>query len=167
MQQVRRLFHRHESKERADRRQAGVTASHAVVALVFNVRQEVADESDINLLERQLGWRFAGLFARELEEEPERVAIGSNRVRTRRQLGAKPIREELLDKSREGCCSSWLHLLNTLGSQCKQFGNGLDVPVSVCGIGVSQIRRELDHLPCRFLAVAIPVQQGSNCEGMT
>jgi hypothetical protein len=104
MQQVRRLLHRHESKERTDRRQTGVTATRAVVAFVFNVCQKVANESDINLLERELGWLFAGLFGRELEEEAERVPIGSNRVGTRRELGSKPIREELLDKRREGCC---------------------------------------------------------------
>ena len=68
------------------------------------MHEEVPDERDVHLLNRQLGWSLAGLFARELKQQPERVAIRGNRVWTRRHLSAEPVGEELLDKSWEGCC---------------------------------------------------------------
>ena len=68
MEQVRRLLHRHEPEERTDRGESGITAPGAVAAFVFDMDEEVANKRDVHLLDVQLGWRFAGLFAGELEQ---------------------------------------------------------------------------------------------------
>ena len=113
MQQVSWLFHGHKPEERADRREPGVTAPGGVAAFILDMGEEVADKRDVHLLDCQLCWSLARLFVRKLEQQPEGVPVGGNRVRTRRQLSAKPVGEELLDQ-RGGVLLSWLHLLNTL-----------------------------------------------------
>jgi len=51
--------------------------------------------------------------------------------------------------------------------QFQQFGHGLDVPERVVRVGMAKPGRQLDHLACRILACAIPVDHGPNREGVT
>ena len=71
----------HVPVERVDRRQPGVPGPGAVASVVFEVGEERADQRRVEIVEVQLEWLFAGLLVREAQQQPERVAVGGNRLR--------------------------------------------------------------------------------------
>src|SRR3954462_15633789 len=64
-----------------DRGQARVASAHAVAAFAFQVGEEGADQRRVEVLEADLRRRLAGACLDELQQQPERVAVGSDRVR--------------------------------------------------------------------------------------
>jgi hypothetical protein len=64
--------------------------------------KERADHGGVEILERELGRLLAGALAGEAEQQPNRVAIGGDRVRAGVSFADETVREEPLDRSGEG-----------------------------------------------------------------
>jgi len=60
------------------------------------VAEERRDHRRVEILELQLRWRFAGLLVHELQQQPEAVAVGEDRVRAGVALTRQTIGEERL-----------------------------------------------------------------------
>ena len=63
--------------------------------------EERRDHRRVQILELQLRWRLAGLLVHELQQQPEAVAVGSDRVRAGVALAREAIGEERLQQRRE------------------------------------------------------------------
>ena len=62
-------------QERSDRRQTGVTASHAVAPIPFQMIEETKDQRRVQIIERKIGRRLARRLLGEGEQQPECVAV--------------------------------------------------------------------------------------------
>ena len=80
-------------EQRVDRREAVVAAADAVAASFLEVVQERGDQRRVELGDVQLAGRIAGPVLREGEQQPERLAVGGDRVRARSALGDQPVGE--------------------------------------------------------------------------
>jgi hypothetical protein len=92
---------RHVCEQRVDRREAVVATAHAVAASVLKVLQERSDQRRVELGDVQLAGRLAGPLGSEAEQQPERLAIGGDRVRAGSALGDQPVAEVGLHRGRE------------------------------------------------------------------
>ena len=81
------VFERHELVERVDRRQAVVAGPWAVVTLLFEVGEERADQRRVEVVDVEIAGVLAGRGCREREQQPERVAVGRDRLRAGVELG--------------------------------------------------------------------------------
>ena len=63
--------------------------------------QERGDQRRVELRDVQLAGRVAGPLGSELQQQPERLAVGSDRVRARAALRDQPIAEVGLHRGRE------------------------------------------------------------------
>ena len=68
-------------KQRADRGQAGVAGADAVAAFVLEMVEERADQRRVEIVDVQLAGLLAGPLLGEREQQPQRVAVGRDRVR--------------------------------------------------------------------------------------
>jgi len=75
------MFKRGEPVEGVDRPQAGVARPGAVAAVLLEVPEERADQRCVEIVDVQLERLLAGLFLREAQQQPKRVAVGSDRLR--------------------------------------------------------------------------------------
>ena len=82
--------------ERVDRPEPGVAGAGTVVSVLFEVGQERADQRRVEVVDVQLERLFAGLLVSEAEQQPERVSIGGDRLRTAVALGDQTFGEERL-----------------------------------------------------------------------
>lgn len=87
---------RSEPVERMDRCEPRVTRARTVVAVVFEVVEERPDQRRVEVVEIELERLFAGLLAREGQEQPECVAICSDRLRAGVALRDQTIGEPCL-----------------------------------------------------------------------
>lgn len=85
-----------EPKQRADRRQPRVSRRHRVSALALEVIEEGADQRGVEVGDLELRRRAAGPPLGELHQQPDRVAVGGDRLRARRTLVDQPLGEERL-----------------------------------------------------------------------
>ena len=99
------MAHRRVGKQRVDRGQAVVAGADTVVTLGFQVIEEGPDHHGVEVLEAELGRRFAGAPLGEAEEQPERVPIGGHGVGAGSALADEPLSEEALhDRSERAHC---------------------------------------------------------------
>jgi hypothetical protein len=75
------MSERSEAVERVDRPEARVARSGTVAPLLFDVGEERADQRCVEVVEVQLERLLAGLTLGEREQQPERVAVGGDRLR--------------------------------------------------------------------------------------
>ena len=73
--------------ERVDRRQPGVAGPEAVAALLLEVVEERADQRRVEVGEVQPVGCLPVLCCGEVEQQPDRVAVGGDRVRAGVALG--------------------------------------------------------------------------------
>jgi hypothetical protein len=100
------MLERGEAVERVDRPQPRVAGPGTVAAVLFEVGEERADQRRVEIAEVQLEWLLAGLLVREAEQQPERVAVGGDRLRAGVALGDQALGEERLQRGRERCHDS-------------------------------------------------------------
>ena len=74
------VFERCVVEQRADCGEPGVAGADAVAAFVLEVIEERADQRRVEIVEIQLAGLLAGPLGGEREQQPERVAVGSDRV---------------------------------------------------------------------------------------
>jgi hypothetical protein len=86
------------AKQRADRRQPRVAGGGAVRALALEVVQEGRDELGVEIVEPDLAGGPCEPLRGEREQEPERVAVGGDRVRARLALALQALGEERLHR---------------------------------------------------------------------
>ena len=72
---------RHVPVERVDRCQPGVPGPGAVVSVLLEVGEERADQRRVEIVDVELAGLLAGSLMREGQEQPERVAVGGDRLR--------------------------------------------------------------------------------------
>jgi hypothetical protein len=77
--------------------QAGVAGPHAVAALVFEVVQECADQRRVQVGDRQVGGRRAGVLLGEGQQQLARVSVGGDGVAAGLALAGQPVGEERLE----------------------------------------------------------------------
>ena len=81
------MLERGETVERVDRAEAGVAGAGTVAAVAFEVGEERADQRCVEVVDVQLERLLAGLVVREAQQQPERVAVGGDRLRARSRAG--------------------------------------------------------------------------------
>ena len=79
------------AKQRADRGQARVAGADRVAALVLEVIEERADQRCLEIVEVEIAGRLAGVLGGEGQQQPDRVAVGGDRVRTGLPLADQPV----------------------------------------------------------------------------
>ena len=102
--------------ERVDRPEPRVAGPGTVAPILFEMLEERADQRRVEIVDVELERLLAGLVVREGEQQPERVAVGGDRVRTRVALRDQTFGEERLQRrgdeaheSTSGSCSRrWL-----------------------------------------------------------
>jgi len=95
------VLKRHVGEQRVDRSETVVAAADAVAASFLEVRQERGDQRRVELRDVQVAGRSPGALGGEMEQQPERLAVGSDRVRARAALGDQPLTEVGLHRGRE------------------------------------------------------------------
>jgi hypothetical protein len=75
------VFQRGEAVERVDGAEPRVTGPGAVAPVLFEMGEERADQRRVEIVEVQLIWLLAGLLVREAQQQPERIAVGGDRLR--------------------------------------------------------------------------------------
>ncbi len=95
------VVQRHVREQRMDRREAVVAAADAVAASLLEVLQERSDQRRVELCDIQFAGRLAGPLGGELQQQPEGLAVRSDRVRARAALRDQPIAEVGLHRGRE------------------------------------------------------------------
>ena len=89
------------AEQRVDRCQPGVAGADAVAALVLEVVEERGDQWRVEVADVELAGLAAGPLGGEREQQPERVAVGGDRVRAGVALPDQPLGEERLQRRRE------------------------------------------------------------------
>jgi hypothetical protein len=79
-----------------DRGQPGVAGAYAVLSFVLQMVEEGADQRRIEIVDVELSRRLTVSFRREDQKQPQRVAIGLNRVRADLALADEAVGEECL-----------------------------------------------------------------------
>ena len=79
-----------------DRGQSGVAGAHAVLSLALQMVEEGTDQRRIEVVDVEFARRLAVPLRREDQEQPQRVAIGLNRVRADLALAEEAVGEERL-----------------------------------------------------------------------
>src|SRR3984885_4476835 len=87
-----------EAEEGLDGRQSDIARHRSVVALIFEILQEGADEAGVELLQRQRRWRDLQSLCSEREEQLEAQGIGVARMPTDAPLAGERFIEERFDK---------------------------------------------------------------------
>src|SRR5574337_2019783 len=82
------------SEQRADRGEPSVASARAIFALVLKVVEEGADQRGIEIVDIQLGWFLARLVGGEDQQQPPRVPVRGERIRTDLALTGQAVREE-------------------------------------------------------------------------
>ena len=80
------------AEEGADGGQPGVAGAGAVVALVFEVVEEGADQRGVQVGEVELGGLLAGPVAHEAQQQAPGVPVGGDGVRAGVALADQPCR---------------------------------------------------------------------------
>jgi hypothetical protein len=75
------VFERSEAVEGVDRPEPGVAGPGAVAPVLLEVVEERADQRRVEIVDVQLERLLAGLLLREAKQQPERVAVGGDRLR--------------------------------------------------------------------------------------
>ncbi len=88
-------------EERPDGGQPGVAAADAVVAPGLEVVEEVPDHCSIDVSDRQVGWCPPEPTGRELQQQPEGVAVAGQRVGAGAKLTCQSVGEECLHMWRQ------------------------------------------------------------------
>jgi hypothetical protein len=91
------VFERCELVERVDRRQAVVAGPWAVAAVLFEVGEERADQRCVEVIDAQIARVLAGRGRGECEQQPERVAVGRDRLPAGVELRDQTLSEIRLD----------------------------------------------------------------------
>jgi len=81
----------HVPVERVDRPEPGVAGADMVAAILFEMVEERADQQRVEIVDIQLKRLLAGLVLREAEQQPERVAVRSDRLRAAVALGDQTV----------------------------------------------------------------------------
>jgi hypothetical protein len=95
---VSRLFEGHKPEEGAHGGQAQVACRDAGAALHLEIGQERADERRVQFIEGQGGRRLAKLRHRELQQQPERIPVGRDRMDAHVLLTDKPLGKKAFDE---------------------------------------------------------------------
>jgi hypothetical protein len=88
-------------EQRVDCRQAVVAGADAVAASCLEMVQEGSDQRRVELVDVQFAGFRSGPLGGEGEQQPERLAVGGDRVWTRSALRLQPVREVGLHRGRE------------------------------------------------------------------
>jgi len=91
---VGRLLECHVAKERAQRRQACVSAASAIASLRFEVIKELYEQRNIQVGDRQFRRRFANPALYESQKQAKGIAVTRDRVWARLSLSHETIGEE-------------------------------------------------------------------------
>jgi len=67
-------------REGVDRREPGVPGAGAVAAVLLEMVEERADQLGVEIVDVQLAGLLAGSLGGEREQQPERVAVGGDRL---------------------------------------------------------------------------------------
>ena len=85
-------------EQRADRREPGVASPDAVRAVVLEVVEKRADQRGVEVVYLQQAGLLGGVLRGEREQHPQRVAVGSDRVRAGFSLVDQSVGEERLQR---------------------------------------------------------------------
>ena len=77
--------------------QASVSRAGTVVPVRFEILEERADKRRVKIVQVELGGRLAALLMHKAEQQPERVAVGADGVRTGLALVQQSLCEEALE----------------------------------------------------------------------
>jgi hypothetical protein len=88
------VFECSEAVEGVDRAEARVARPDAVASVLFEMLEERADQRRVEIVEVQLERLLGGLPVREAEQQPERVAVGGDRLRACVALGDQTLGED-------------------------------------------------------------------------
>jgi hypothetical protein len=69
-------------KKGSNRSQASIPRTNLVAALLLETFQKVDNRRCIQIVHTQGEWLFAGFLLQELQQQPERIAVGNDRPRT-------------------------------------------------------------------------------------
>ena len=100
----------------------------------------------VELGDVELGWLASEPALGVVEQQPERVAVGADRVRADVALGDQPVGEPCLQCRRErthDCRPSVV--LKAVGGELEQLRRGGQIPIAVARPGVPEICREQRH----------------------
>jgi hypothetical protein len=89
------------AEQGVDRREPQVAGADAVGAFGFEVVEEGGDQWRVELGDVELGWLAPEPSLGVVEQQPERVAVGADRVRADVALGDQPVGEPCLQRRRE------------------------------------------------------------------
>ncbi len=92
------MLQRGVAEERSDRRQPSIAGANAVVTVCLEMIQERSNQRCVEIRELKLTGLFADSFTDEREQQPERVPVRGNRVRTHLPLADQPCGEECLKR---------------------------------------------------------------------
>ena len=97
-QRVGGFLERHILKEGVNRGQADVSGASAILPASFKIVEKMSDERHVQIIEREVRWRFTQPFFCKLKQQAERIAISRYGVGTRLTLPKEAIRKERLQK---------------------------------------------------------------------
>ncbi len=98
---VARLLQRGVAEERVDGRQARIATARRVAAPLLKVIEEGANDAWIEVLQSERGRLLLEALPSEAEQQPKRVAVGSNRVGARLTLTDQTVSEEGFEQAGE------------------------------------------------------------------
>jgi hypothetical protein len=90
------------AKEGVDSGQAYIPAAHAQPSMLLEMIEKRHDQRRIDLLELQARRRRVQPLLRKRQEQPESIAIRTNRMRTNLTLLHQALREEPFQQRRKG-----------------------------------------------------------------
>jgi hypothetical protein len=85
-------------EEGVNRGQADVPGTSAILPASFKIIEKMSDERHVQIIEREVGWRFTQPLFCKLKQQAEGIAISRYGVGTRSTLPKKSIRKERLQK---------------------------------------------------------------------
>jgi hypothetical protein len=101
LRRIRRCLEGNVAEERVDGGETKVPRSRRHVPNLLQYIEEINHQGRVDILERQRRWRPAQPFLCKLQQQPKRVAVGSNRVGARLSLLHQPPCEEAFQQCRE------------------------------------------------------------------
>jgi hypothetical protein len=88
------LLESHIMKEGVNRSQTDVAGAGAILPASFKIVEKISDERHVQIIEREIRWRFAQPFFCKLKQQAEGIAISRYGVGTRSALPKEAIRKK-------------------------------------------------------------------------
>jgi hypothetical protein len=97
-QRMSGFLERHILKEGVNRGEADVSGASAILPASFKIVEKMSDERHVQIIKREVRWRFTQPFFCKLKQQAEGITISCYDVGTRTTLPKEAIRKERLQK---------------------------------------------------------------------